>query len=251
MEKMDLTLSGPQLYQPAHNTLQQRRYLIAVVLVSALLHAVVIALLAFPVPPEPVVNQAPVKAILYMPEPAEVLTEPQVEPPPAEPADDTVTEPPPSVVTETPSTATETMAEPSPDVTAPTEQEPDQYEAQATDVEPSSGEILTQAENSPAPNSRSIARSVAAAVANQQQELLNNLGAERARQRREEIASPDLRIGEYVPPEPVVGEYKINCEKGINSKLAIVAGLLGGNVKCNQRNEFQQFIDKRQHKPKQ
>ncbi|MDC8832093.1 hypothetical protein [Alteromonas gilva] len=238
MKKMDLTFSGPPLFAPARRTTQQRKYLAGMVVISALLHAVVIALLAFPAPPEQVVTQAPVQAILYTPkvitpQPAQASEPASVAPAPAgqatPPANDAAT---PDAV---PPTATQSESTPQVQPTTPI----------------SSGAILTQAEDSPAPSSRSITQSVAAAVTRQQQRLLNSLAAEEARQRRTEISSPDLRIGEYVPPEPQIGEYQINCDKGINSKLAMVAGLIGGNVKCSQRNEFQQFIDKRQHKPKQ
>ena len=109
--------------------------------------------------------------------------------------------------------------------------------------------ILMQSDDSPAPASRSIRQSIGQSLQQQQLQVQQEMAEAAAQAYREQRNSPDLRIGEYQPkPEPTPGEHEINCEKGVNSSLAVVAGLFGGNVKCTQRNDFQQFIDKRLNK---
>jgi hypothetical protein len=243
MEKMDLAFTGPTRFQPAEPAPNKAGKLVWLIVGSVLIHIAVLATLSFPPPVTKPVKISPIQAVLYtpvvpaptqaeaaeLPEPAVAdvalkapeIAESQAENQPSQP--EAATPPPPPQAIETTDTGNETSA-------------------------PPSGEILTQAEDSPAPPSRRLSQAIRRGIAGQQLQKQYDLAEEVSRQRREEHISPDLKIGEYEPPEPKIGEYKINCEKGINSTLAIVAGVLGGNVKCTSRNEFQQFIDKRQHK---
>ena len=244
MEKMDLAFTGPTRFQPAEPAPNKAGRLVWLIVGSVLIHIAVLATLSFPPPVTKPVKISPIQAVLYTPVvPAPTQAEAAELPEPAV-AD---------VALKAPEKA-ESQAE-----NQPSQTEPATPPAQAEEIfdvsteasAPPSGEILTQAEDSPAPPSRRLSNAIRRGIAGQQLQKQYDLAEEVSRQRREEHISPDLKIGEYEPPEPKIGEYKINCEKGINSTLAIVAGVLGGNVKCNQRNEFQQFIDKRQHKPTQ
>ena len=241
MEKMDLAFTGPTRFQPAEPAPKKAGRLVWLIVGSVLVHIAVLATLSFPPPVTPPVKSSPVKAVLYTP----------VVPAQTQPAAEEVPEP---AVTDIPpvdpvKVESQPVNEPSqPEAATPPPQAIETTDTGNETSAPPSGEILTQAEDSPAPPSRRLSQAIRRGIAGQQLQKQYDLAEEVSRQRREEHISPDLKIGEYEPPEPKIGEYKINCEKGINSTLAIVAGVLGGNVKCNQRNEFQRFIDKRQHK---
>ncbi|MCP4862787.1 MAG: hypothetical protein GY897_02305 [Alteromonas sp.] len=239
MEKMDLAFTGPTRFQPAEPAPNKAGRLVWLIVGSVLVHIAVLATLSFPPPVPKPVKSTPVQAVLYTP----------VVPAPAQPAPAEFPEP---AVTDVPPEEPER-------VESQPESEPAQAEAAPPQAEnipnpstetsaPPPGEILTQAEDSPAPPSRRLSNAISRGIAGQQLQKQHELAEQVTRQRRLEQKSPDLRIGEYEPAEQTVGEYAVNCDKGINSTVATVARLFGGNVKCNSRNEFQQFIDKRQHK---
>ena len=241
MEKMDLAFTGPTRFQPAEPAPKKAGRLVWLIVGSVLVHIAVLATLSFPPPVKPPVKSSPVKAVLYTP----VVPAP-TQPAPAELPDPAVTDVPPEqpeIVGSQP-------------VNEPSQTEPATPPAQAEEISdvntkvsaPPSGEILTQAKDSPAPPSRRLSNAISRGIAGLQSQKQHELAEQVTRQRRLEQKSPDLHIGEYEPAEQTVGEYAVNCEKGVNSTVATVARLFGGNVKCNQRNEFQQFIDKRQHK---
>ena len=241
MEKMDLAFNGPTRFQPAEPAPKKAGRLVWLIIGSVLVHIAVLATLSFPPPVTKPVKSSPVKAVLYTP----VVPAP-IQPAPAELPEPAVTDVPP----EQPE-----IVESQP-VNEPSQTEPATPPAQAEEISdastetsaPSSGEILTQAEDSPAPPSRRLSNAISRGIAGLQSQKQHELAEQVTRQRRLEQKSPDLRIGEYQPAEQTIGEYAVNCEKGVNSTVATVARLFGGNVKCNSRNEFQQFIDKRQHK---
>ncbi|GGF61608.1 hypothetical protein GCM10011338_12400 [Alteromonas lipolytica] len=110
------------------------------------------------------------------------------------------------------------------------------------------GQILTQAENSPAQASGRISSAISKAISGRQLQQHNEMATQAARERRQQLISPDLKIGEYTAPKKEVGEHQINCDKGLNSTFAFIARGFGGKITCTRRNEFQQFIDKRQYK---
>lgn len=238
---MDLAFTGPTRFQPVEPAPKKAGRLVWLIVGSVLIHIAVLAALSFPPPASPPVNSRPVQAVLYTP----------VVPAPTQP---TATELPEPVVTDIPpevpgiieSQPENQLSQPQAAPPLPLAEEiPDTgTEASA----PTSGEILTQAEDSPAPPSRRLSNAVSRGIAGLQSQKQHELAEQVTRQRRLEQKSPDLRIGEYQPAEQTVGEYAVNCEKAMNSTVATVARLFGGNVKCNSRNEFQQFIDKRQHK---
>lgn len=239
MEKMDLAFTGPTRFQPAEPAPKKAGRLVWLIVGSVLVHIAVLATLSFPPPATPPVKSSPVQAVLYTPViPAPIQTAAEELPEPA------VTEAPPE---ESKIVESQPVNEPSQTETAtPPAEEISDVSTEAST--PYSGEILTQAEDSPAPPSRRLSNAVSRGIAGLQSQKQHELAEQVTRQRRLEQKSPDLRIGEYQPAEQTVGEYAVNCEKGVNSTVATVARLFGGNVKCNQRNEFQQFIDKRQHK---
>ena len=241
MEKMDFAFTGPTRFQPAEPAPKRAGKLVWVIVGSVLVHIAVLATLSFPPPAsQPAKTSRPVQAVLYTP----------VIPIPA-PNQSAPTELPEPAVAEIPVEEPEVVEsqpahEPPPSEAAP---QADEIPATATETSvPSSGEILTQAKDSPAPPSRTLSDAISRGIAGQQLQKQHELAEQVTRQRRLEQKSPDLHIGEYEPVEQTVGEYAVNCEKGVNSTVATVARLFGGNVKCNSRNEFQQFIDKRQHK---
>ncbi len=238
---MDLAFTGPTRFQPAEPAPKKAGRLVWLIVGSVLVHIAVIATLSFPPPVTPPVKPSPVKAVLYTP----------VVPAPTQPAPAELPEP---AATDAPPEEPEIVG--SQPVNEPSQTEPATPPAQAEEISgvsteasaPSSGEILTQAEDSPAPPSRRLSNAINRGIAGLQSQKQHKLAEQVTRQRRLEQKSPDLRIGEYQPAEQTIGEYAVNCEKGVNSTVATVARLFGGNVKCNSRNEFQQFIDKRQHK---
>ena len=241
MEKMDLAFTGPTRFQPAEPAPKKAGRLVWLIIFSVLVHIAVLATLSFPPPAIPPVKSSPVKAVLYTP----------VVPAPTQPAPAELPKP---AVTDVPTEQPEIVE--SQPVNEPSQTEPATPPAQAEEISdvsteasaPSSDEILTQAEDSPAPPSRRLSNAISRGIAGLQSQKQHELAEQVTRQRRLEQKSPDLRIGEYQPAEQTIGEYAVNCEKGVNSTVATVARLFGGNVKCNSRNEFQQFIDKRQHK---
>lgn len=240
---MDLAFTGPTRFQPAEPAPKRAGKLVWVIIGSVLVHIAVLATLSFPPPASQPVKTRPVQAVLYTP----------VIPIPA-PNPSAPTELPEPAVPEIPLEEPEIVeSQPAHEPSQPEEATPppqaDEIPATGSETPAlSSGEILTQAEDSPAPPSRTLSDAISRGIAGQQLQKQRELAEQVTRQRRLEQKSPDLHIGEYEPPEQTVGEYAVNCEKGVNSTVATVARLFGGNVKCNSRNEFQQFIDKRQHK---
>ncbi|MDG6096828.1 hypothetical protein EXU34_05175 [Alteromonas sp. ZYF713] len=242
MEKMDLALTGPTRFQSAEPAPRKAGRLVWLIVGSVLVHIAVLATLSFPPPASPPVNSRPVQAVLYTP----VVPAP-TQPTAAELPDPVVTDVPPEEPEIGESQPENQLSQP--EATTPPPPQAEEIPDTGTEASaPPSGEILTQAEDSPAPPSRRLSNAVSRGIAGLQSQKQHELAEQVTRQRRLEQKSPDLRIGEYQPAEQTIGEYAVNCEKGVNSTVATVARLFGGNVKCNSRNEFQQFIDKRQHK---
>lgn len=257
MQNVELPFTGPTRYTPPISEKKPPKRMVWILLASVLVHVVILASLTFNTPPSIPPETKPIKAVLFFPpiepepHPVEVEDVPQVEPPEAE-----------QVTAEEQSTETEADTLPPPtndsnDVTknptVPDVSEPDvspdsNAEAETPESTIPQQEILTQAEDSPAEQQLSISKSISSAIQQQHQSVQQSMAEQAAKEFRKAQTSPDLGIGEYQPKEKVIGEHKINCDKGINSSLAMVAGLFGGNVKCERRNEFQQFIDKRLHK---
>lgn len=253
MQIIDISLvedtPGPSPRPPA-----QSKTLWGIVLLSVLVHVAILVSLSWSTP-TPLDRQAPpIQAVLIQlpalnAKPVEPeQTQPEIQQAAVEPESILEQDAEPATPTETPETeslvveskAAETVAEP--DAADPIS-EPDQA---SSDHVPDNNNILTQSNDSPAPASRNIRQSIGQSLQQQQMQMQQDMAEAAARAYREQKNSPDLRIGEYQPPaEPTPGEHEINCDKGINSSLAVVAGLFGGNVKCTQRNDFQQFIDKR------
>lgn len=75
------------------------------------------------------------------------------------------------------------------------------------------------------------------------------LAEEAAKAYQRQQVSPDLSAGyvsqeERNKPKPV----KVNCSTNVNKSMAIVSGLLGGNLTCTDRSQFNQFIEDRKNK---
>lgn len=238
---MDLAFTGPTRFQPAEPAPKKAGRLSWLMVGSVLIHIAVLTTLSFPPPVPKPVKSSPVQAVLYSP----------VVPAPTPPA--TTELPEPDVTDGSPEepeiVESQAVNEPSQAETAtPPPQAIEMPNTSTATSAPSSGDILTQAENSPSPPSRRISNAIRQGIAGQQLQKQYELAEQVTRQRRLDQKSPELRIGEYEPAKQTVGEYAVNCDKGVNSTVATVARLFGGNVKCNSRNEFQQFIDKRQYK---
>lgn len=249
---MDLAFTGPTRFTPPHPARKQAGKLLWVIVGSVFIHVIVLASLSFPPSREAPQQDKPINAILYIPTPAIIQPDDTPEP--------TLVEPPVEEITTADTQPATQSADPTEQQSMTADQnEPARSEKAHQQIEErvpeqqipvTDGEILTQAEDSPAVSTKRISTAINKAIAGQQLQQQYELAEEAARQRRQQLSSPDLKIGEYAPKEESVGEYAINCDKGVNSSVAMVARLFGGNVKCNERNEFQQFIDKRQHKQK-
>ncbi len=258
MQIIDISLvedtPGPSPRPPA-----QSKTLWGIVLLSVLVHVAILLSLSWSTP-TPLDRQAPpIQAVLIRlqalttepvkPEPTILeQTLPETQQTPVETESLSAKEAELVTPSETPETespvvesnAAETVVDPIAEDPIP---EPPQASSEHI---PDTRNILTQSDDSPAPASRNIRQSIGQSLQQQQMQMQQDMAEAAARAYREQKNSPDLRIGEYQPPaEPTPGEHEINCDKGINSSLAVVAGLFGGNVKCTQRNDFQQFIDKR------
>ena len=238
MEKMDLALTGPTRFKPTEPAPNKAGRLVWLIIGSVLFHIAVLATLSFQPPAVPPVKSSPIKAAVYTP----------VRHLPPKPETNEKSQPAPVVAEAADPNAQSSEEPPSAQQPSPPAQPETNVNTNNQPSAPTPGEILMQAEDSPAPPSRRLSDAISRGIAGQQLQQQYDLAEEVSRQRREEHISPDLKIGEYEPPQKVVGEYAVNCEKGVNSTVATVARLFGGNVKCNQRNEFQRFIDKRQHK---
>lgn len=237
---------------PSPRPVAQSKALWGILLLSVLVHAAIVCSLSWTTPVPPEVSEPTIKAVLIRLPPAPPETAPETAPLEPEPVLPDV-EPKNEVPVTTTEVAPEPIAPaeptPAPNVSEPPVEPDTQPDAQPPAEQPANGEILTQSVDSPAPASRSIRQSIGQSLQQQQMQMQQDMAEAAARAYQQQKNSPDLRIGEYDPkPEPTPGEHQINCDKGVNSSLAVVAGLFGGNVKCTQRNDFQQFIDKRLNK---
>ena len=233
---------------PSPRPVTQSKALWGILLLSILVHAAIIYSLSWTTPVPPEITEPTIQAVLIRLPPTPPETAP-VEPEPVLPDVEPKNEAPVTTTDVAPEPIAPAEPTPASDVSEPPLEPDTQPDAQPPAEQPANGEILTQSADSPAPASRSIRQSIGQSLQQQQMQMQQDMAEAAARAYRQQKNSPDLRIGEFDPnPEPTPGEHQINCDKGVNSSLAVVAGLFGGNVKCTQRNDFQQFIDKRLNK---
>lgn len=247
-------IPGPNTRPPT-----QSNTLWGIVLLSVLVHVGIVTSLSWSTPAPQETTAPPIKAVLIQ-LPA-ITPAPEIKQEVLLPAPEAVAEISEQLAEDAPqpneepaqqakpvaeAVATETIPEPTPPAPGVT---PEMTPEVTPEVTTDTSSILMQSDDSPAPASRSIRQSIGQSLQQQQLQVQQEMAEAAAQAYREQKNSPDLRIGEYQPkPEPTPGEHEINCDKGVNSSLAVVAGLFGGNVKCTQRNDFQQFIDKRLNK---
>ena len=168
MEKMDLAFTGPTRFQPAEPAPKKAGRLVWLIIFSVLVHIAVLATLSFPPPAIPPVKSSPVKAVLYTP----------VIPAPTQPAPAELPKP---AVTDVPTEQPEIVE--SQPVNEPSQTEPATPPAQAEEISdvsteasaPSSDEILTQAEDSPAPPSRRLSNAISRGIAGLQSQKQHEL----------------------------------------------------------------------------
>lgn len=180
----------------------------------------------------------PAKPSVIEPEPVEssaVTAEPvEVDPPPAVEHSEIVASMPEQIVQEQ-----ELIPEPEPKVHKNTEVETPAEANESTN-------LFDQYSILGGGTSKYIQKTQRGAV-----DALSEARAQTYQSKKGTVDIPDLK---FEPKDYGIGKPKplnMNCDSSLNKGIATLGGLLGGNVKCSKRNNFQQFIDKRTDKQPQ